>query len=407
MCEWQGSDKRKLRRLGSWNSYLQRAWAGIRLRSSLATVACILMLSFAVMPANAEYCEIVDMMDRTVNVDRPIDKVVTAGYGFIPCAMAALGVGDRIVGTGGAISALTNETIATYLVPQIKELPDLGRGYNLNFESAAALDPDVIILERDGAGQGTGLTEYDKLIEKLELFEDSFPTVVLNNPACYAPPDVSSIYREIGILGELFDMEDRATEIVDHLEAEVQLIRDRTADIDDEEKPRVLYMGLMGGVDSGKGAVALALPDYDCGTLYPDITKIKNAYTEESRGYLSTEQILAVDPDLIILVRSPGGYEVRQLYEEDYYTGLSELRAIKERRVYSTGQFQLHRNLAGLDYPIEMMIEAKAAYPARFEDVKVGESLTKHYRALYGLNDEEIDELKSIMGLSWMDDAGF
>jgi len=386
---------------------MQRAWAGIRSRSSLATVACLLLLSFALMPADAEYCEIVDMMDRTVNVDRPIDKVVTAGYGFIPCAMAALGVGDRIVGTGGAISALTNETIATYLVPQIKELPDLGRGYNLNFESAAALDPDVIILERDGAGQGTGLTEYDKLIEKLELFEDSFPTVVLNNPACYAPPDVSSIYREIGILGELFDMEDRATEIVDHLEAEVQLIRDRTADIDDEEKPRVLYMGLMGGVDSGKGAVALALPDYDCGTLYPDITKIKNAYTEESRGYLSTEQILAVDPDLIILVRSPGGYEVRQLYEEDYYTGLSELRAIKERRVYSTGQFQLHRNLAGLDYPIEMMIEAKAAYPARFEDVKVGESLTKHYRALYGLNDEEIDELKSIMGLSWMDDAGF
>ncbi len=386
---------------------MQRAWAGIRSRSSLATVACLLLLSFALMPADAEYCEIVDMMDRTVNVDRPIDKVVTAGYGFIPCAMAALGVGDRIVGTGGAISALTNETIATYLVPQIKELPDLGRGYNLNLESAAALDPDVIILERDGAGQGTGLTEYDKLIEKLELFEDSFPTVVLNNPACYAPPDVSSIYQEIGILGELFDKQDRATEIVDYLEAEVQLIRDRTADIDDEEKPRVLYMGLMGGVDSGKGAVALALPDYDCGTLYPDITKIKNAYTDESRGYLSTEQILAIDPDLIILVRSPGGYEVRQLYEEEYYTGLSELRAIKERRVYSTGQFQLHRNLAGLDYPIEMLIEAKAAYPARFEDVKVCESLTEHYRALYGLNDEEIDELKSIMGLSWMDDAGF
>lgn len=60
-----------------------------------------------------------------------------------------------------------------------------------------------------------------------------------------------------------------------------------------------------------------------------------------------------------------------------------------------------------MDYPIEMLIEAKAAYPARFEDVKVCESLTEHYRALYGLNDEEIDELKSIMGLSWMDDAGF
>jgi iron complex transport system substrate-binding protein len=359
------------------------------------------------MPANAEYYEIVDMMDRTVTVERPIDKVVTAGYGFIPCAMAALGVGDRIVGTGGAISALTTETTATYLIPQIKELPDLGRGYNLNLESAAALNPDVIILERDGAGQGTGLTEYDKLIEKLELFEDSFPTVVLNNPACYSPPGVSSIYQEIRILGELFDKQDRATDIIDYLESEVQLIRDRTAEIDDEKKPKVLFMGLMGGVASGQGAVALALPDYDCGTLFPDITKITNAYTGESRGYLSTEQILAIDPDLIILVRSPGGYEVRQLFEEEYYSGLSELRAIKERRIYSTGQFQLHRNLAGLEYPIEMLIAVKAAYPARFEDVKVGESLTEHYRALYGLSDEDIHELKAIMGLSWMDEAGF
>lgn len=379
----------------------------MRLRHSLATVTFFLMLSFVILPANAASDTIVDMTERTVNINGPIDKVVTAGYCFAPCAMAALEVDEKIVGTGGSISSITDETIATFLIPQIKVLPDLGRGYKLNLEATAALDPDVILLERDGAGQGTGLIEYDELIEKLKLFEDSFQTVVLNNPACYTPPDVSSVYREMNILGELFDKQDRATEVVDYLESEVQLIRDRTTDIDDEDKALVLYLGLMGGVASGKGAVALALPDYDCGALYPGITKVKNAYTSDSRGYLSTEQILAIDPDVIILVRSPGGYDVSQLYEEEYYTGLGELGAIKDGRVYSTGQFELHRNLAGLEFPIEMMIVAKAAYPAQFEDVNVGELLTGHYRELYGLSDDEIEELKVVMGLSWMDDAGF
>lgn len=378
----------------------------MRFPSSTMAVSCLILLSFAAFPAEADSYSIVDMMERKLNIDGPIDRVVTAGHSFTPCTMAALGLGDKIVGTGGSISPLT-DTIVTFLIPEIKTLPDLGRGYNLNLEAAATLDPDIIILERDGAGQGAGLIEYDKLIEKLELFEDSFPTVVLNNPACYTPPNVNTIYAEITILGELFEKRERASEIIEYLDEEVALVLDRTADIDDEDMPCVLFMGLMGGIDSGKGSVAIALPDYDCGTLFSDITKIKNAYVGESSGYLSTEQILAMDPDLIILVRSPGGYQVDQLYEEEYYAGLRELTAIKEMRVYSTGQFQLHRNLAGLEFPIEMMIQAKAAYPDRFHDVNVGERLTDHYRTLYGLNDKEIEELKGIMGLSWMKEAGF
>ena len=83
------------------------------------------------------------------------------------------------------------------------------------------------------------------------------------------------------------------------------------------------------------------------------------------------------------------------------------MRAIKEKKVYTTGQLEGARNMAGLEFPIEMLIEAKAAYPDRFEDVNVGDQLTEHYKAFYGLDDAQVKTLKEGMYLDWMDEEGF
>jgi len=95
------------------------------------------------------------------------------------------------------------------------------------------------------------------------------------------------------------------------------------------------------------------------------------------------------------------------LYERDVYKAIQGLKAVKNNRVYSTGHLVLYRFNAGLEFPIEMLIEAKAAYPERFKDISVGEQLTKHYKIIYGLNDEQAEELKELMGLEWMDEEGF
>jgi ABC-type Fe3+-hydroxamate transport system substrate-binding protein len=69
--------------------------------------------------------------------------------------MAAFGIGDRIIGTGGAsvsgtsVTGPGNETTATFLIPGLKNMTDLGRGPNLNVEAAVALNPDLMILEKD------------------------------------------------------------------------------------------------------------------------------------------------------------------------------------------------------------------------------------------------------------------
>ncbi len=373
----------------------------------LASILCI-----GTMPAVCAEKTITDMEGRTMTVSEPIERVVTAGYGMTPCVMAAFGIGDRIIGTGGAsvsgtsVTGPGNETTATFLIPGLKNMTDLGRGPNLNVEAAVALNPDLMILEKDCAGQGGSNLGYNKLIDQLLLFNKSFPLVIIENAACTSPLSPDSVYSEIELLGEIFDKQDKARELTDFLKDEVNLASQRTEGIAEDEKPTVLVAALSGSADIAKGKLATVLPDYDCATLYPEITGIKNAYTGEARAVMSAEQLIALDPDVIILVRG-ARWKPSDLYENEDYKALQSIKAIKNKRVYSTGHMEYTRNMAGLEFPIEILIEAKAAYPEKFSDVNVGEQLTKHYKAVYDLNEDQVKRLKEEMELDWMDEEGF
>jgi iron complex transport system substrate-binding protein len=263
-----------------------------------------------------------------------------------------------------------------------------------------------MILEKDCAGQGGSNLGYNKLIDQLLLFNKSFPLVIIKNAACSSPLSPDSVYSEIELLGEIFDKQDKARELTDFLKDEVNLASQRTEGIAEDEKPTVLVAALSGSADIAKGKLATVLPDYDCATLYPEITGIKNAYTGEARAVMSAEQLIALDPDVIILVRG-ARWKPSDLYENEDYKALQSIKAIKNKRVYSTGHMEYTRNMAGLEFPIEILIEAKAAYPEKFSDVNVGEQLTKHYKAVYDLNEDQVKRLKEEMELDWMDEEGF
>lgn len=373
---------------------------------ALLVLASILCLGST--PAICDEKTITDMEGRTVTISEPPERAVSAGYSMAPCVMAAFGVSDKIVGAGGAIYPSGNfTTVPAYLIPALQSMPDLGRGNSLNVEAALALNPDILILEVDCAGQGSSVQGYDQLIEKLELFGENVPLVVIKNGACADPPTPENIYREIEILGELFDEQERAEEIIDFLKEEVELVSERTEGINEDEKPSVLFGTLSAWSTTSAGTLMGSDPDYDCATLYPEITKIKNANTGQTRLDLSAEQLLALDPDVIILMHTREQWKREDLYEREEYKAIQGLNAVKNKRVYSICRLELFRYNAGLEFPIEMLIEAKAAYPKRFEDVNVGEQLTTHYKEIYGLDDDQVEELKVLMGLDWMDEEGF
>ena len=57
--------------------------------------------------------------------------------------------------------------------------------------------------------------------------------------------------------------------------------------------------------------------------------------------------------------------------------------------------------------PTILLISAKSVYPERFEDINVGQWLNEYHMSLYGLTEEQAQELKVVQELDWMDNEGF
>ena len=115
---------------------------------------------------------------------------------------------------------------------------------------------------------------------------------------------------------------------------------------------------------------------------------------------LSAEQIYALDPDVIVLPTSNGYHPPRELYESKAFEIMHELRAIKEKRVFAMPWSPM--NCARrVEYPLDMLIIAKAAYPDKFKDIKVHEFALKFYQDIYGVSLEEAKKLRSEQILDW------
>jgi iron complex transport system substrate-binding protein len=54
-----------------------------------------------------------------------------------------------------------------------------------------------------------------------------------------------------------------------------------------------------------------------------------------------------------------------------------------------------------LEYPVDVMVIAKAAYPALFEDIDLAEWLLEFYRQVYGVDRQTARELRSVQWMDW------
>ena len=60
-----------------------------------------------------------------------------------------------------------------------------------------------------------------------------------------------------------------------------------------------------------------------------------------------------------------------------------------------------------VEYPLDMLIVAKAAYPDRFRDINVYDFALNFYRDIYHVDDETARALRSHQLLDWMKDIDF
>ena len=368
-----------------------------------------------------DYRVITDMRGKEVRIPKDLKRVVVMSDGFVESTMIIFGIGDKLVGlprspkdyTYNYHSDVTSENY-TYrggrytpvvLYPKLKELTVVGRK-TPNYETLASLDPDVVILRSGSCSFYCYNTDENakKVIEMIEKL--NIPVVVIQAPTCYDKPTLNTIFQEIEVLGEIFDKQKEAQKLINHLDKQIAVIKERTRDIPEDMKPTVLYFGLsakareQGGVGNVRG---IDTPD---AYFIEDIVNAKNAFRGTGQQIMSSEQVLALNPDVVLLPTSNGYHPPKELYESEHFRNIHDLKAIREKRVYSL-PWTPSRCATRLEFPIDLMIAAKGAYPERFSDIAISEWVLDYYKELYGVDTEMAKKLRSAQWLDWAVEEDF
>jgi iron complex transport system substrate-binding protein len=396
------------------------AWAGLSCGRESAQQAVS-------QPGDTAWRTVVDMRGAAVLLPAKLERVVTVSDGLVETAMIHFGQTAALVGLGSSCVQRTfrydfpgrsgegysyedGMNPAALLYPRLRELPLIASsGTALNYESLASLAPQVLILR---AGSCTLPSWEDegtqKIVQKVEAL--GIPVVVLKAPPCYDSPTVEHISEELGILGEIFDRAAEARQLAAYLEGISAMIQARTSDIPEHDKPRLLLLGLSpkarasGGAGNTKGLNTIE------SYFIESIANARNAYTglggRSSYLLLSTEQIYALAPDVIVLPTASGYHPPEELYAAPYYQNLQHLDAVKQERVYALPWTPC--NCAKrLEYPLEALIIAKAAYPERFEDIRIYDWSLSFYQELYRVDKAAARQIRSAQWLDWMAATNF
>lgn len=316
--------------------------------------------------------EITDMAGRTMTVPLEIESVFSTG----PAAAIYLYtlVPDKLLGWNYAL----NDIEKSIILEQYHDLPNFGQGDAVNYEAVIAAGP-TIALNVTSINDGS-IDASDALAEQLGV-----PVVMVSSDLLDAP----AVYR---FMGELFGVEEQAEALAAYAEETFNAIS--SLDIPDEEKVRIYYGN---GEDSLETAPA--------GSSHGQIIDLVNAVNvadlelgDGSRVQISAEQLLAWDPDVIIVNGEPkadmtGSAAAEAILADPLF---ATLKAVQNGAVYGTpnAPFSWVDRPPGPNRIVGMRWLSGLIYP-EYLDYDVDEEVREFFHLFYHveLTDEQLTQL--------------
>lgn len=261
---------------------------------------------------SAKTREITDMAGRTMTIPAEIDTVFSANpvsaiylYTLVP---------DKLLGWNYEL----NDIEKSIILEQYHDLPNFGMGDAINYEAVIAAGPTIAFSA--SSINDSAVDEADSLSESLGI-----PVVVVDSDLESAP----EAYR---FMGELFGVEEQAEQLAVYAEDTFEDIAN--LDIPEEEKVRMYY-------GNGEDSLETAPAGSSHGAIIDMVNAINVADLElgdGSRVSISLEQLLAWDPDVIIVNGEPksnlsGGSAADAILNDPDF---ASLKAVKEGKVYGT-----------------------------------------------------------------------
>ncbi|MEV0330039.1 ABC transporter substrate-binding protein [Micromonospora echinospora] len=282
-----------------------------------------------------------DCQGKDVAVPAAPRRVVTVD-GYAAQAMARLGLTDRIVGTGYPAPFGADQQPFR---GELEKLRVLGRTVATT-EVVAAATPDLVLTGFSTFGQAPGSpSDAD-----LETMKAKGISACLGDEKNGGPASLTSTYDFLTRLGRVFQVEERAEQVIGELRAREQAVAAKRG----SDRPRVLILqdNPVAGQPlktSGTVTIAHALIEAAGG---------QNAFTDVTSMHadVSPEEVLKRDPQVIWVIsdypfaKVKGDELLRQVKANPL---LANTSAVKQGRVVGTSQFLVSfptpLNLDGLE----------------------------------------------------------
>lgn len=303
---------------------------------------------------------ITDSMDRNVEIPYSVERIVCVGVGALRYT-CYVGGADRVVGVEDYETKPGMSRLYNYVnFDLFQNLPVTGTNGEPFVEEIINVDPQVIVMSSYAS------QDPDELSQKTGI-----PVVVV--PGSDTTLDEKA-YVTIRILGELYQLEDRAEDLTDYLKSIQKDLDDRTASIAEDAKPTcyvggVSFKGHHGfeGTEAYYGPFALI-----------HAKNLANTTDQTGAFNIDVEQVLSWDPEIIFL-----DFNGMNLINEDYAAHpefYNALTAVQEGKVYS--QISFRSSASNLETALaDAYYAACIMYPQQFQDIdpveKAGEIFTK------------------------------
>lgn len=322
--------------------------------------------------ADGEMVEFTDSTGRVVKLPKKIERVASAG----PLANIAIYAinPDTLVGWSSAPAKSTEG----YIDPKFKELPEYGKFYgkkgNFNREALMASNPQVVI----DVGQWD--EEYKKDLDQLQE-QIGIPVICLDGT-------LEKNAETFRTLGKLLGNEEKGNKIADYTDKVLKDAKEK-ADTIPADKRLKLYCGQ--DEDGLSTIIQHTIHTEAIEYVGADVVVDKDsAQVQQGGGTVSLEQILAWDPDVILLTQN----SIYDKVKDD--PSWSALKAIQNDKYYEIPNVPYNwlNRPPGPNRIIGIVWLGNLLYPEVF-DYDVRAETKEFYDIMYNkkLSDKEIDEL--------------
>lgn len=319
--------------------------------------------------------EITDMAGRKVTVPAAEDIESVFSTGPVAAIFMYMVAPDKLLGWNYEL----NDVEKTIILEKYHDLPNFGMGDAINYEAVIAANPTIAL--NCGKINDAMVSDCDALSKSLGI-----PVIAVDN-------ELNNSAEAFRFMGELLGVEDHAEELAEYSEKIFTDIAS-LADIPEDEKVSV-YFG--NGEDSLETA-----PRGSQHAQILDAVNVTNVADLElgdgSRVQISAEQLLAWNPDVIVVNGEPKADKSGNSAAEDILSNpdYASLKAVQDNKVYGTpnAPFSWVDRPAGPNRLIGMRWLSAVVYP-EYIKCDVNEEIREFFNLFYhvDLSDEQLENV--------------